>query len=63
MADGPPIDPEGVCAVAVSDNSVDPEYCLTCEETGLSVFDVVSDAVATAGTIAPEGGRFVVVRS
>lgn len=61
LQDGSALDPNAVYTIAVSDNSVPEEYCITSENVGPLVVDVVSDAIKEAGTISPvQDNRFIV---
>lgn len=61
LQDGSALDLNAVYTIAVSDNSVPEEYCITSENVGPLVVDVVSDAIKEAGTISPvQDNRFIV---
>lgn len=62
LADGSTIEPDRLYTVAVMDKTVPEEYLRSCEKTGVTILDIVTEAVEQAGTIAPSGdGRFSVM--
>lgn len=58
-ADKQTIDPEKLYAIAVMDETVPPEFIKSCDKTDVTIMDIVSNAVRSAGTISPgTDGRF-----
>lgn len=61
---GKKIDPAKVYTIAVMDETVPAEYVISTEDSDIAILDLISDAVASAGTISPShDGRFVVANA
>lgn len=63
LADGTAIDPGHNYTIVVTEGSVPEEYLKDCTKTDILSYDIVSQAVESAGTISPaEDGRFILYK-
>ncbi|WP_394926410.1 extracellular solute-binding protein [uncultured Robinsoniella sp.] len=63
LADGMAIDPGHNYTIVVTEGSVPEEYLKDCTKTDILSYDIVSQAVESAGTISPaEDGRFILYK-
>lgn len=63
-SDGKSIEPEKIYTIAVMDKTVPDEFLKSCEKTGVTIEQILSEAVSKSGTISPsKDGRFVVPKS